>query len=190
MDWPEKAEFAAMCNAVVGLATAQKTLVLGLSIQDNNLQTLFTRAKNAHAWPWPCSPAAPAHIFCEDSIQQGQRDVLRLSYGDAYNNNAAAIHDATLLRAWGEKVLIALVLKLLGDKLARLMELGLTALGKAPMAGGSNPYSRPYGTTSRNVRSPLPAPRTGRSSEPGHRAVVPHALIVQKRRSARKCGSL
>ncbi len=139
MDWPEKAEFAAMCNAVVGLATAQKTLVLGLSIQDNNLQTLFTRAKNAHAWPWPCSPAAPAHIFCEDSIQQGQRDVLRLSYGDAYNNNAAAIHDATLLRAWGEKVLIALVLKLLGDKLARLMELGLTALGKAPMAGGLEP---------------------------------------------------
>lgn len=44
MDWPEKAEFAAMRNAVVGLATAQKTLVLGLSIQDNNLQTLFARA--------------------------------------------------------------------------------------------------------------------------------------------------
>lgn len=139
MDWPEKAEFAAMCNAVVGLATAQKTLVLGLSIQDNNLQTLFARAKNAHAWPWPCYPAAPAHIFCEDSIQQGQRDVLRLSYGDAYNNNAAAIHEATILRAWGEKVLIALVLKLIGDKLARLMELGLTALGKTPMAGPLEP---------------------------------------------------
>jgi hypothetical protein len=140
MDWPEKAEFAAMCNAVVGLATAQKTLVLGLSIQDNNLQTLFTRAKNAHAWPWPCHPAAPAHIFCEDSIQQGQRDVLRLSYGDAYNNNAVAIHEATLLRAWGEKVLIALVLKLLGDKLARLMELGLASLGKGPMAGELEPF--------------------------------------------------
>ena len=48
MDWPEKAEFAAMCNAVVGLATAQKTLVLGLSIQDNNLQTLFTQIGRAH----------------------------------------------------------------------------------------------------------------------------------------------
>lgn len=33
MGWPEAAEFAAMCNAVVGLATVQKTLVLGLSIQ-------------------------------------------------------------------------------------------------------------------------------------------------------------
>lgn len=135
MNWPENADFAAMCNAVVGLATAQKTLVLGLSIQDNNLRTLFTRAKAVHAWPWPCAPAAPAYVFCEDSIRQGQRDVLRLAYGDAYNGNPAAVHSATLLRAWGEKVLIALVLKLLADKLNRLMELSLTPLGKAPMAG-------------------------------------------------------
>ena len=139
MDWPEKADFAAMSSAVVGLATTHKTLVLGLSIQDSNLQTIFTRAKNTHAWPWPCAPAAPAHIFCEDTIQQGQRDVLRLSYGDTYNNNSAAIHKATLLRAWGEKVLIALVLKLLGDKLVRLMELGLTALGKAAVVGVLKP---------------------------------------------------
>lgn len=139
MDWPEKAEFAAMCNAVVGLATAQKTLVLGLSIQDNNLQTLFARAKVAHAWPWPSKPAAPAHIFCEDKIQQGQRDVLRLAYGDAYNNNPAAVHETTLLQAWGENVLIALVLKLLADKLARLMRLTLANLGKEPVANVLDP---------------------------------------------------
>lgn len=135
MGWPEAPAFAAMCNAVVGLATNQKTMVLGLSIQDNNLQTLFTRAKQVHAWPWPCAPNAPAHIFCEDQIQQGQRDVLRLVYGDAYNHSPAALHEGTLLRAWGEQVLIALVLKLLTDKLARLMELGLMAHGKAPLAG-------------------------------------------------------
>lgn len=135
VDWPEKAEFTAMRNAVVAVATARKTLVLGLSIQDNNLQTLFARAKAAHAWPWPCAPAAPAHIFCEDTIQQGQRDVLRVTYGDAYNNDPAVVHAATLLRAWGEKVLIALVLRLLGDKLNRLMKLALTALGKEAIAG-------------------------------------------------------
>jgi SIR2-like domain len=139
MGWPEAAEFAAMCHAVVGLATTHKTLVLGLSIQDNNLQTLFARARALHAWPWPCAPAAPAHIFCEDSIQQGQRDVLRLSYGEAYNRDPTAVHDATLLRAWGEKVLIALVLKLLVDKLGRLMELDLVALGKRPIAVALGP---------------------------------------------------
>ena len=134
MGWPEAAGSAAMCNAVVGIATSQKTLVLGLSIQDNNLQTLFTRARNVHAWPWPCAPDAPAHVFCEDTIQQGQRDVLRLSYGEAYNSDPAAIHEATLFRAWGEKVLIALVLKLLTDKLAKLMQLGLAPSGKADIA--------------------------------------------------------
>jgi hypothetical protein len=139
MDWPETAAFGAMRNAVVGLATTHKTLVLGLSIQDNNLQTLFARAKEVHAWPWPCAPAAPAHVFCEEIIQQGQRDVLRLSYGDAYNQDPLALHGATLLRAWGEKVLIALILKLLTDKLIRLMELCLGGLGKGSIAGALSP---------------------------------------------------
>ena len=134
MDWPENHEFAAMRNAVVDLATSHKTLVLGLSIQDNNLQTLFARAKQVHPWPWPCAPAAPAHVFCEDKIQEGQRDVLRLAYGQAYNVDPAALHEATLLRAWGEQVLIALVLKVLENKLTRLMVLALTTLGKQPIA--------------------------------------------------------
>lgn len=135
MFWPESAQFAAMRNSVVGLATTHKTLVLGLSIQDNNLQSLFARAREAHAWSWPCTPAAPAYIFCEDQIQQGQLDVLRLAYNNAYNDNPAVLHEATLLRAWGEKVLIALVLKILADKLVRLMEITLTTLGKAQISG-------------------------------------------------------
>lgn len=139
MAWPETAAFAAMRNEIVGLATTHKTLVLGLSIQDNNLQTIFTRANAVHGWPWPCAPAAPAHVFCEDRIQLGQRDVLRLVYGDAYNNAPAALHDATLLRAWGEQVLIALVFKLLCDKLSRLMHLGLTASGQQAVAAALAP---------------------------------------------------
>jgi hypothetical protein len=174
MEWPEKAEFAAMCNAVVGLATAQKTLVLGLSIQDNNLQTLFARAKAAHAWPWPCAPAAPAHIFCEDTIQLGQRDVLRLSYGDAYNENPVAVHEATLLRAWGEKVLIALILKLLEDKLTRLMELALTALGKGRIARALEPLL----SALRNDISDLAVPAPGAQNRT---AFVNRAIVLWSR---------
>jgi hypothetical protein len=134
MDWPQNAAFTAMHNAVVGLATAQKTLVLGLSIQDSNLQTIFSKAKAVHSWPWPCAPDAPAYIFCEDAIQPGQRDVLRIAYGPTYNADPVTLHDVTLLRAWGEQVLIALVLKVLAEKLARLMELSLAADGKAAIA--------------------------------------------------------
>ena len=184
MRWPEAPEFAAMCNAVVGLATAQKTLVLGLSIQDNNLQTLFARAAAVHAWPWPCAPAAPAHIFCEDHIQQGQRDVLRLSYGDAYNIDPAAVHEATLLRAWGEKVLIASVLKLLTDKLIRLMELGLVGSGKGAIAIAFAPLLKAL----RDDISEFAVPAPGAESRT---AFVNDAIMLWSRMlSIFRCGAL
>jgi len=134
MGWPEARDLRAMCNALVGLATTRKTLVMGLSIQDNNLQTLFTRAKEVYAWPWPCDPAAPAYVFCEDSIRQGQRDVLRLAYGELYDQDPTTIHDATLLRAWGEKVLIALVLDLITSKFLKFIMIDLTTAGKSAVA--------------------------------------------------------
>lgn len=134
IEWPNAPLFAAMRQAVLAVATNQKALVLGLSIQDANLQGIFSQAKQVNPWPWPCDPDAPAHIFCEDVIKPGQRDVLRLVYGDAYNDNSASIHQGTHLRAWAEQVLIALVLKLLTEKLSRLMEQALSAAGKASMA--------------------------------------------------------
>ena len=133
MEWPVAADFAAMRSAVVNVAMNQKALVLGLSIQDSNLQGVFTLAKQINPWPWPCAPAAPAHVFCEDEIKQGQRDVLRVVYGNSYNNHAAAIHAASHLRSWAEQVLIALVLRLLTDKLVTLMQLWLDADGEGAL---------------------------------------------------------
>lgn len=128
--WPVNPDFAAMRNAVRDAATNRKTLVLGLSIQDMNLQALFTEAVAINPWPWPCLPAAPGHVFCEDEIKIGQRDVLRIVYGDAYNDNMADINQASHMRAWGEQVLVALVLKMIADKLTCLMALSLHADGK------------------------------------------------------------
>jgi hypothetical protein len=132
-EWPDSPLFAAMRNAVIDVATNQKSLVLGLSIQDNNLQSIFSKAKQINPWPWPCAPRAPGHVFCEDVIKDGQSDVLKIVYGDAYNDNVDAIRAGTHLRAWGEQVLLALVLKLIADKLEKLMGLALTEAGKAHM---------------------------------------------------------
>ena len=133
MVWPDNPMFTAVCSAVIDVATNQKSLVVGLSIQDSNLQTIFSRAKRINPWPWPCAPHAPGHVFCEDVIRQGQSDVLKIVYGEAYNANVDEIHASTHLRAWGEQVLLALVLKLIADKLIRLMELALDEAGKASM---------------------------------------------------------
>lgn len=184
MGWPDAQQFAAMHNAVVGLATAQKTLVLGLSIQDSNLQSMFSRATAVHAWPWPCAPAAPAYIFCEDSIRQGQRDVLRISYAASYNSELAAIHQATLLRAWAEKVLIALVLKLLTDKLARLMELALVALGKGPIYVALKPVLETLRDDIANLSVPAPG-------ADNRTAFVDEAISIWSRMlSLFRCGAL
>ena len=133
MGWPDNQTFAAVYNAVIDVATNQKSLVVGLSIQDSNLQSIFSRAKRINPWPWPCAPQAPGHVFCEDVIRQGQSDVLKIVYGEAYNANVDAIHASAHLRAWGEQVLLALVLKLVADKLTRLLELALVEAGKASM---------------------------------------------------------
>lgn len=131
--WPNNPDFAAMKNEVLGIATNRKTMVLGLSIQDMNLQGVFAAATGINRWPWPCTPDAPGHVFCEDQITQGQRDVLRLVYGDDYNGNVAAINEASHMRAWGEQVLIALVLKMIADKLSCLMEFALGAAGRTAL---------------------------------------------------------
>jgi len=138
-EWPESPAFEAMRNEVVGVATNQKALVLGLSIQDGNIKALFTKAKKANPWPWPCAPAAPAYVFCEDDIKQGQGDVLKICYGDAYNDNIEDIEKATHLRAWGEQVLIALVLKVVTEKLLLLMRRSLDAVGKSAIAAPLEP---------------------------------------------------
>tara|TARA_R110001606_G_scaffold241078_1_gene389087 strand:- start:16085 stop:17752 length:1668 start_codon:yes stop_codon:yes gene_type:complete len=135
MEWPDNPRFAAMRNAVIDVATNQKSLVLGLSIQDSNLQSIFSKAKQVNPWPWPCEPQAPGHIFCEDNISEGQADVLKIVYGDTYNDHVDAIHADTHLRAWGEQVLIALVLRIIADKLATLMELSLVEAGKSSLTG-------------------------------------------------------
>ena len=132
-EWRDNPILSAMRNAMIDVATNQKSLVVGLSIQDNNLHSIFSKAKQVNPWPWPCAPQAPGHVFCEDVIKEGQSDVLKIVYGEAYNANVDAIHASTHLRAWGEQVLLALVLKLIADKLIRLMELELDEAGKASM---------------------------------------------------------
>ena len=127
VEWPNNKDFEAMRAAITALATNMKSLVLGLSIQDANLQGIFSAAKQVNPWPWPSAPNAPGHVFCEDEIKAGQRDVLKVVYGEAYNHHILQIEAGTHLRAWAEQVLVALVLKLLTDKLSTLIDLKLAA---------------------------------------------------------------
>lgn len=133
-EWFNTPLFAAVRNEIIGIATNQKALVMGLSIQDQNLHQTFSTAKQANPWPWPCEPNAPGYVFCQESLTPGQRAVLRLVYRDSYDANAADINASAHLRAWPEQVLIALLLQLIFDKLDYLMSEWITGIGKADFA--------------------------------------------------------
>lgn len=129
-EWPQNPLFTAVRNEILSIATNQKALVMGLSIQDQNLHQTFSSAKQANPWPWPCEPNAPGYVFCQDQLTRGQKAVLKLVYGESYDANAAEISASSHLRAWPEQVLIALLLQVIFDKLDHLMSAWLNGLGK------------------------------------------------------------
>jgi hypothetical protein len=135
LEWATKPLFSAMRAAVTSLAANHKSLVMGLSIQDANLQGVFSAAKQANPWPWPPDPNAQGHVFCQEAITMGQRDVLKLIYGDVYNTSTASIVQSAHLRAWAEQVLIALVFHVLEKKLTLLMKSALETAGKGGLLG-------------------------------------------------------
>jgi hypothetical protein len=121
--WPHHQFYNAIRTEVVSLATNHRALMTGLSLQDGNLQAAFNVARQANPWPWPCVPQA--HVFCEGEIGPGQRLMLQTVYSGSYNNAIAEIEDSALIVAWGEQVLLALVLKILADKFAALIGVAL-----------------------------------------------------------------
>jgi len=132
--WTTSATYTAIRAEVVSVATNKKALMVGLSLQDSNLQWVFAAARSALTWPWPCAPDAQGHVFCEDAIGAKQRAMLKVVYGDHYTPNHIDIEKSALLQSWPEQVLLALVLKLLCDKLSFLAERVLQGTALQPEA--------------------------------------------------------
>jgi hypothetical protein len=57
-NWPHNPKLDALRTVLLGVATNSRTLMIGLSLQDTNLQDLFAAARRQNAWPWPPAPAS------------------------------------------------------------------------------------------------------------------------------------
>jgi hypothetical protein len=57
--------------------------MLGLSAQDSDIQDVFSRAKSRMGWTWP--DTRPAHVFAEAGLGPMQVNILKVVYGDAYD---------------------------------------------------------------------------------------------------------
>ncbi len=113
--WPEHEESKVMCNALKTLATERRTLMIGLSAQDTDIQDVFLKAKSLMAWTWPTTP--PAYVFAEQEIGSDQQNLLRVVYREQYEQHGPEIERSALIQAYAEPLLVGLVLTVLERKL-------------------------------------------------------------------------
>lgn len=119
------AAYHVMRNHLVGLVQTRRTLMIGFSAQDSDVQQIFVDGAVQSGWNWTDSPRA--FLFAEDALMTGQKTVLSTAYGADYNPNRNAIEAAARVRAFAKPLLIALTLSVLELKTRAFARLALPA---------------------------------------------------------------
>jgi hypothetical protein len=136
--WSNDGASELMRETLVALATTRPTLMIGLSAQDDNIQAVFAAARERMDWDWPSDP--PAHVFAGDELGPHHRNILKVVYGDHYEEHGAEIEEGALLRAYAQQLLTALVLYVLAAKLRAYISAvdapGLDESARARLAHG------------------------------------------------------
>ncbi|NRP89047.1 hypothetical protein GFPCMMHI_04972 [Ensifer adhaerens] len=120
-DWPNDPKFALMKNQLEGLSVTHRTLMIGLSAQDSNIKDIFSVGRAMLKRSWPSHP--PAYVFAGDELGAEQGTMLKSVYQDDYDNLELEIEKAAKIPAYGKPLLTALVLSVLGQKAAKLIDL-------------------------------------------------------------------
>lgn len=121
VQYRHNASYNVMRNRLLGLVQQRRTLMIGFSAQDPDVQEIFTDGAQHSNWSWNVPPTP--FIFAEEALSDGQKTVLAMAYGAEYHPNHVQIEQAARLRAFGKPLLIALVLAVLQLKLASLVAL-------------------------------------------------------------------
>ncbi|EJB02267.1 hypothetical protein Rleg9DRAFT_7295 [Rhizobium leguminosarum bv. trifolii WSM597] len=149
--WAQNQRFTQMREQLRALIARSRTLMIGLSGQDTNIQQLF----GANGWDWNSVPAPI--VFAAQELSEGQKSILEGAYQGDYEANRDQIRTDATLPAFGKSLLLALLLRTMFGKLATLVGLltspavgtagkqslveGLKALERAAaQAGNANRY--------------------------------------------------
>ncbi|WP_395004510.1 SIR2 family protein [Undibacterium sp.] len=117
--WATRPENAVIANRLIDIATTKRTLMMGLSAQDSNIQGIFVQSQNRMAWPWPSLDLA--YVFSENALGNEQLGLLKNVYPTAYTPiNRTAIYQESLIQAYAKPLLVALVLHVLSSKICAL----------------------------------------------------------------------
>lgn len=128
--WVARPENEAIIQRLIDLIATKPTLMLGLSAQDANIQSIFAHAEARLAWPWPGD--RPSYVFSENVIGVDQQGLLRNVYRSAFTAlNRQQIEESSLIRAYAKPLLMALVLHVLCSKMRKLIDIAPGTLNAA-----------------------------------------------------------
>ncbi len=113
--WSAIDAFRIVREQLLALIQRQRTLMIGLSAQDANIQKLFADVGANQGWKWNDSPTPI--VVATETLGLDQKAVLEAAYGDDYDANRVEIAKAARLRAFAKPLFAALVLKVIGEKL-------------------------------------------------------------------------
>jgi hypothetical protein len=112
--WAHKAENKVIAGKLLDLAISKATLMLGLSTQGTNIQSIFVVAQQYLPASFPTHP--PAVILSEDTVGPDQLSLLQNFYKADYTAKAPTIEHSALLRSYGQSLLPALWLHVVSAK--------------------------------------------------------------------------
>jgi hypothetical protein len=111
-----------LVTALTHLVGSKRTLMLGLSAQDANIQEIFNRAANELTWQLGDPP--PSYVFSEQELGMDQRSLLRNVYRHQITpTNLTAVFEAARIQAYAKRLLTALLLDVWSRKLQALIPL-------------------------------------------------------------------
>jgi len=111
-----------LVTALTHIVGSKRTLMLGLSAQDTNIQGIFNKAANELTWQLGDPP--PSYVFSEQELGMDQRSLLRNVYRDQITpTNLTAAFEAARIQAYAKRLLTALLLDVWSRKLQALIHL-------------------------------------------------------------------
>ena len=114
--WNADQRFKIVRDQLSAVVQAKRTLMIGMSAQDENIKYLFAKVNELNGWKWTDAPTPI--VFAADKIGDDQRDLLIVVYGQQeYEANRDPICEAARLQAYAKPLLLALLLKVLAAKL-------------------------------------------------------------------------
>lgn len=119
--WSVQPENQYLRSKLQALLGDKNTLVVGLSVQDANMHTMFAASAQELARSWPAHP--PALVLSEQSLHSRHQLALELLYSTDFDSHEDEIVASAVLGSYGKPTLMALVLWVLTEKLAALTEI-------------------------------------------------------------------